>query len=566
MYKTAEQHQIDKMVWSFIKDSTNPEDFKAFYRYSIYRPHFIKRTLDQLTLHQDSESTDSFMAQAVSELVGLAEGGSNVAAFHAARAHLWGIGVKPHVDKAVRFYTLGADRGDTRCMLSMGRLHYETDKAQSLQWLNRALEAGDQSAHCFLADHHPNEYQHHLSLGALSDEPIAVYFHAKHLIDQATCAQSRRAAIKEMRRAAQLGEGLAYIALGYAHAFGDHGQKINLQESEFAYRRAFEYGHEEGLAQLGRLLIARRIDVPRGEVFLEHSALFGNVEAQCHLGMHCLNASTTAEKKAKGVKWLRKAACQDHGLAMYWLSNALQDGAGTDPDPQQAVEWLQRGSELGSTDCQASLGLAYLHGSLIEQDKERAHHLFHLASLQGDNWATYLLGLTYEHGDGVEVNPRAAIECFEKASVDVPKAKYCLGRIHFLNDSPGIQDAPRAIKWLKLAADDGVTDAQSMLGEIFLRGVNVEANASKAYEWFKLAADKGHAHANYQLARLCLEGTGVKPDQNLGIRYMMKAASMGIEEASEWIKSHLPAQPQWLQELKTAASSEDQGSDHTSQT
>lgn len=558
MYKNAEQNEIDNMVWSLIRDSTNPDDFRAFYRFSTYRTQFIKTALDHLILHQDNQSTHLVMRQAIDELTQLAEGGSNVAAFHVGRAHLWGIGVQPQTEAAVRYYTMGAERGDTRCMLTLGRLYFEENKAKSHEWLSRALDAGDHSAYCFLAEHNPDDYEGYLHMGSFSGEPVAVYFYAKYLVDQASCAKTRRVAMQEMRRAAQLGEGLACVALGYSYAFGENGQRVNLNEAEFYYRRAFDHGQEGGLAQFGRLLIAKRIDVPRGEVFLEHAALMGNVEAQGFLGIKCLNGSTTAEKKAKGVKWLYKAAEQNHGLSMYWLSNALQEGIGVKADPDEAIEWLQKGSEIGSVNCQTSLGLAHLHGLLIEQDKERAHHLFHLASLQGDTWATYLLGLTYELGDGVQVDHKAAIQCFEKSSADVPKSKYCLARIYYTSDSPDIQDLPKAIKWLKLAADDGIPEAQSMLGEIILGGVGVESNPSKAYEWFKLAADQGHGQANYQMAKLLMVGNGVKANMNLAIRHMMKAAANGVEEANEWIKTHLPAKPQWLEDLKQIVSDEDE--------
>lgn len=558
MYKNAEQSQIDKLVWSMIKGSQSPADFRDFYRFATYRPTYTRLAHEHLHQHKGNPSAPRLLGHAVKELVYLADGGSNVAAFHAGRAYLWGLGVPSQIETSIEHFTKGAERGDTRCMLSLGRIHFKRDKAQSLHWLQQALNAGDESSQCFLADHYPDEYDERLGMGSLSNEPAAVYFYAQRLMEQANCPQTRRLAMREMRRAAQLGEGLASVSLGFVFSFGKCGQKINLEEAEAHYKRAYELGQEAGLAQFGRLLISRKIDPPRGEGFLEQAAWLGNDEAQFFLGKHCLTMGLTPEKKAMGFNWLLQAANQENGSAIYWVAQALLEGTGVGASPEKAIDWLEKGSALGSADCQSALGVSLLHGLHLPQDKARAHNLFHLASLQGEAWATYLLGLTYEHGDGVEVNLEEAIACFEKASSEVTRAKYCLGRLYFFTEDPGVQDRALGVKWIKQAADEGDADAQALLGDIFLRGWGVEPNANKACEWFKQAADRDHAHANLELAKLLLEGSRSSADKQTGIRHMMKAASLGHEEAVAWVQQHLPAQPQWLQDLKTSSSSEGQ--------
>jgi TPR repeat protein len=360
-------------------------------------------------------------------------------------------------------------------------------------------------------------------------------------------------AYQELKRSASLGEGVACNALGCAYAFGHDGFKVDMALAESFYKKGLELGYEQGIAQLGRTLIARNLDVPRGEGFLEISAALGNVESQFFLGTHCLDSATTDAKKNLGFRWLEQASQQGHTPAMHRLAHSYEYGHGVEIDTSEAMHWLEEGSRLGSTDCQATLGLAYSRGEMVEQDKEKAHLWFHLASLQGNPWATHLLGLTYESGDGVEQDIHEAIRCFIQASPKVPRAKFSLARIYYW-DEHGLQNLPKAIKWLKLAADEDVAEAQALLGEVFLHGQHVEQDYDQAAHWYALAAEGGCAFAARELALLQMAGLGVAKDQSAGVRNMMKAAGLGDEVAMDWVKNNLPGQPDWLQQLKNQSS------------
>ena len=67
------------------------------------------------------------------------------------------------------------------------------------------------------------------------------------------------------------------------------------------------------------------------------------------------------------------------------------------------------------------------------------------------------------------------------------------------------ESSEKAIEYFKLAADQGLADAQNAMGEFFEKGRGgLSKSYEKAAEYFKLAADQGHASPQNDLG-LCYE-------------------------------------------------------------
>jgi TPR repeat protein len=64
------------------------------------------------------------------------------------------------------------------------------------------------------------------------------------------------------------------------------------------------------------------------------------------------------------------------------------------------------------------------------------------------------------------------------------------------------QDNKTAVKWWKLAAEQGIADAQFNLGLMYSTGQGVPQDNKTAVKWWKLAAEQGDAEAQ-KLAREC---------------------------------------------------------------
>ena len=90
-----------------------------------------------------------------------------------------------------------------------------------------------------------------------------------------------------------------------------------------------------------------RGDLDRVRELLEPGANAGDHDAQAALGTF-LTLTTVQSGFLEGVRWLRTAADAGDGLAAYNLATILLSGGlGVEPDPDEALRYLQRAREQG---------------------------------------------------------------------------------------------------------------------------------------------------------------------------------------------------------------------------
>ncbi len=78
-------------------------------------------------------------------------------------------------------------------------------------------------------------------------------------------------------------------------------------------------------------------------------------------------------------------------------------------------------------------------------------------------------------------------------------------------------------RWLPIA-ESGDMRAEFYVGELYLRGEGVAADAAAAAKWFERAARRGHGEAQLALAGLYAAGIGLKRDAGLAYFWMIQAA------------------------------------------
>jgi len=69
------------------------------------------------------------------------------------------------------------------------------------------------------------------------------------------------------------------------------------------------------------------------------------------------------------------------------------------------------------------------------------------------------------------------------------------------------RDSREAMKWFKMAADQGYADGQFRLGGMYDAGIR-PPNPTEAAKWYTLAAKQGYKDAEYRLAVLYDQGRG----------------------------------------------------------
>lgn len=80
----------------------------------------------------------------------------------------------------------------------------------------------------------------------------------------------------------------------------------------------------------------------------------------------------------------------------------------------------------------------------------------------------------------------------QQAEQGVALAQAKLASIYLLGRDGVEKDEPQAALWMEKAANQGLVDAQVVMGAMYDRGLGVVANRDKSNQWYEKAAAKGH--------------------------------------------------------------------------
>lgn len=94
----------------------------------------------------------------------------------------------------------------------------------------------------------------------------------------------------------------------------------------------------------------------------------------------------------------------------------------------------------------------------------------------------------------------------------------------------GEPDYAEAVRWYRLAAEQGFPPAQVRLGYAYAEGQGVPQDDAEAVRWYRLAVEQGYGQ--YGLSQMYYAGRGGLPrDYRAAVRYLRLAAEQGHESA-----------------------------------
>jgi TPR repeat protein len=137
-------------------------------------------------------------------------------------------------------------------------------------------------------------------------------------------------------------------------------------------------------------------------------------------------------------------------------------------DTSMAVPYLEKGVQLGNSDCIFEVGSVYYNGKFRAKDYKKAFEYFEKGAALNDPKAEVMLGNMYFMGLGVPENYGEAIRYyFSAADHGNSVAMYALG-LAYLNGSGVTEDPLEARKWFQKVIDKNdnpaaVTAAQTQL-------------------------------------------------------------------------------------------------------
>lgn len=334
----------------------------------------------------------------------------------------------------------------------------------------------------------------------------------------------------------------------------------------------------------------KQAQTARAFALFARSAAAGVAESEYRVGRCYLEGSGVPLSIAESVRWLARAAAQDH-LEAQWLLAALHvhgveavrnmqavaDGfvstslfaakQASETDFVVAEKWARRAAERGSSDGQAVLAYILTSGPESMRKLEEAHAWYQRAAEAGcpqgalgyaqslarsvkdeggrrkvvENLrraaqaglatAIHRLGMMTERGCGTERNLAAAAELYRQAAAKGNRSGQAdWGRV--LLRGLGVEpNQAEGESWLRRAALAGDPDAAALVGDIYAKEGSLPPNYAEAAIWFRRAAEAGHPVAARALGLFHLTGAGVARDPKEAANWLRIAADAGDSRA-----------------------------------
>jgi tetratricopeptide (TPR) repeat protein len=182
----------------------------------------------------------------------------------------------------------------------------------------------------------------------------------------------------------------------------------------------------------------------------------------------------------------------------YARAVVIRQNARSSEDTQEAFRLLKMSAEQGHPEAQLTLGSIYEAGEEAPADYAEAMKWYLRADASGAPHAGCRIADMIRAGKGVQSDPEEAVKWLSKESERGCGAAQQKLALYYEQR----QDVPRSLQYFRQAGTNGVTQAQTALGERLSDGVTTTADFAEAALWFCLAAKSGDRFAGASARRL----------------------------------------------------------------
>jgi TPR repeat protein len=337
--------------------------------------------------------------------------------------------------------------------------------------------------------------------------------------DLAMMAIQRRDTVAAREHLERAGEdGRALLALG--QLAGDAGKPV-------FYERAAELGNGEAAYDLGAWH-AQHDDYPAALRWYGRAAELGDKGARRMIGiMYATGQGVAVDNDVAEAHWRAAAAAGDtHALydlgtmfayhkvelaeAAHWYAEAAREGF--EPANRELALLAPRLSEdTTRTRTMRGVILAFFLGEPAEGAR-----LLAVSAAQNDPVAQRSYAFLLQHGTGVKEDRERAAALF-RAAAEAGDAWAAFNMASVLGDHP------EAVRWLRAAAENGISAAYPGLGD----RLSALDQDEEALSWYVRAAEGGHQGAMRAAADWYRDGYGGPVDLVQALRWYLKMLDLG---------------------------------------
>lgn len=191
---------------------------------------------------------------------------------------------------------------------------------------------------------------------------------------------------------------------------------------------------------------------------------------------------------------------------------------------ERALPFLLKSSSEGDSKAMANLGLLYLEGIEVKQDKKKALELFTQASELSDAWGQTHLAEMYFTSCEVEKDDHKARHLLQLASESGnPVAQFKLGILpwDFIDETP-----EESTRFIAMSAEQKYPPALEQLAWCYKTGCGVCQDPKKSFGYHLEAAKCGNALSQFTVAEMYETGTVVKKDKIKAVDWLIMAGTI----------------------------------------
>jgi TPR repeat protein len=278
--------------------------------------------------------------------------GSRAAIFYLGQCHSNSWGVEQNYVKAASLYQQAAGKGDGPSMSMLGRMYLlghgvNRDFSKAMIWFTNAVTRGR------LADANSIGFLYSRGLGVQKDDAKAVHWY---------------------RQAAEFGDQVAMDNLGMMYMRGT-GVDRDFAESKKWFEKAHEKGRNSGTNNLAVLYFngwGVDKDYPKAHELFQMAAKKGYARAISNIGKMYLTGKGVKRDHDQALLWLRSAIdAGDAQMAFELARDYSDDKPSLKQDLAKATKYYTEAAAMGHADGMFSLGVFYMEGVGVKQDKTK---------------------------------------------------------------------------------------------------------------------------------------------------------------------------------------------------
>lgn len=228
------------------------------------------------------------------------------------------------------------------------------------------------------------------------------------------------------------------------------------------------------------------------------------------------------------VDWLQRSAKQGNAMSMEWLGICYTEGIVFNRDEKKAFDWFVESAKAGNGSASLNVGEYYKEGKIVAKDYAKAIDCFEKAIEMGGTLGAAEEALGSRLCE-VRSDDLAWWEAVAVRSVKCPVVPFAVGNYYYMLKEP---DLGRAIRFYKIAAEQGYGYSQYVLGKFYYTGEGVQKDFKMALYWLEKAAQQDVAPAMYYLGKLYADDQSAAFDMEKAASWWMRSLALDNRQES----------------------------------